>query len=83
MLVLASLDPIANCGPDQLAMVMPSAASDDLLEWSFSAHLPAYLGQVLLKEFSIEQALAPDPRIRVTDDHPYNEYFLLRRWGLL
>jgi spermidine synthase len=62
---------------------MPSAASDDLLEWSFSANLPAYLGQVLLKEFSIEQALAPDPRIRITDDHPYNEYFLLRRWGLL
>jgi spermidine synthase len=83
MLVLASLDPIANWGPDQLAMVMPSAASDDLLEWSFSANLPAYLGQVLLKEFSIEQARAPDPRIRITDYHPYNEYFLLRRWGLL
>ena len=35
-LVLASLDPIAGWGPDQLAMVMPSAASEDLLEWSSS-----------------------------------------------
>jgi len=83
MLVLASLDPIATWDPGQLALMMPSAAGEDLLEWSSSANLPSYLGQVVLKEFSIEQELASDPRIRITDDRPFNEYFLLRRWGFL
>jgi spermidine synthase len=82
MLILASLDPIERLTPSQVAMAMPNSAADDLLEWSPSRDLPAYLGQILLKEFPIEKALNPDPRIRITDDQPYNEYFLLRRWGL-
>lgn len=83
MLVLASQDPIATLGPEELAMVMPKAAGEDLLEWSASKNLPAYLDEVLSKEFLIERILSPDPRIRITDDRPYNEYFMLRRWGLL
>lgn len=83
MLILASSEPIADLTPQEAAMEMPNDAVDDLLEWSSSRHLASYLAQVLLKEFSIEEALNSDPRIRVTDDHPFNEYFLLRRWGLL
>jgi spermidine synthase len=83
MLILASRDPIERLTPSQVAMAMPNSAVDDLLEWSPSRDLPAYLGQILLKEFPIEKALNPDPRIRITDDQPYNEYFLLRRWGWL
>lgn len=82
LLVLASMEPIASLAPSQVAIAMPDAAADDLLEWSPSRDLPAYLAQILSKEFPIEQELDPDPRIRITDDHPYNEYFLLRRWGL-
>ncbi len=82
MLILASADPIGTWTPDQLAMFIPSAASADLLEWSSSRNLANYLAAVLLAEFSIEQELAADPQIRVTDDRPFNEYFLLRRWGL-
>ena len=82
MLILASLDPFASLTPSQLAMAMPNDAADDLLEWSATRDLPAYLAAVSSQEFPIEQALDPDPRIRITDDHPYNEYFVLRRWGL-
>lgn len=82
MLVLASMEPIEPLTPHQVAMTMPNTAVDDLLEWSSSRNLPAYLAQVVAKEFAIEQELDPDPKIRITDDHPYNEYFLLRRWGL-
>lgn len=81
MLILASLDPIASLGPHEVAMAMPNAAADDLLEWSSTRSLPDYLAQILGGEFSIEQALDPDTRIRITDDHPFNEYFLLRRWA--
>jgi hypothetical protein len=44
--------------------------------------LADYLAQVVAQEFEMEQELDPDLRVRITDDHPYNEYFLLRRWGL-
>ena len=81
MLILASLEPIASLAPQQVAMAMPRAAVDDLLEWSPTRNLPDYLAEVLVREFPIEQALDPDWRVRITDDHPYNEYFLLRRWG--
>ena len=81
MLVLASMESINPLSPSQVAMAMPDAAVNDLLEWSSSKTLPTYVGEVVSREFEIEQELDPDPRVRITDDHPYNEYFLLRRWG--
>ncbi|MFN2622252.1 MAG: fused MFS/spermidine synthase [Chthoniobacterales bacterium] len=82
ILILASADPIAGVTLDQAATNMPNNAVDDLLEWSDSRDVQGYLAQMQQREFSIDEALDPDPRTRVTDDHPYNEYFLLRRWGI-
>ncbi len=76
--MLASMQPIAPRTPEQVASAMPAAATSDLLEWTQSADLPAYLGRVLLSRFPI-QLLNRDPEIRITDDQPYNEYFFLRR----
>ena len=61
---------------------MPPEAKKDLLEWSPAQDLPGYLGRVVLQETPIKNALNPNREIRITDDHPYNEYFLLREWGL-
>ena len=83
MLILASMEPIDPLTPSQIARSMPSAAGDDLLEWSSGEALPEYLAAVVSGEFETELELDPDRRVRITDDHPYNEYFLLRRWGLL
>jgi spermidine synthase len=83
MLILASMEPIDPLTPSQIARSMPSAAADDLLEWRDFETLPEYLAAVVSGEFEMEQELDPDLRVRITDDHPYNEYFLLRRWGLL
>jgi len=44
--------------------------------------LPGYLGLVVVREISLQSVLNPNLEIRITDDHPYNEYFLLRQWGL-
>ncbi len=41
----------------------------------------AYLGQVVGQELPAEQITLPASRIEITDDRPYNEYFLLRQWG--
>lgn len=83
ILVLASSEPIADLTPQQAAMAMPNDAVDDLLEWSSTRQLSSYLAAVMFNEFPVEEALDPDPRLRISDDHPFNEYFLLRRWGLL
>jgi spermidine synthase len=77
--MVASMEPIPNLSAEQVAARMPAAAGKDLLEWTRLKNLPSYLDEVLLKEIPVESALNPDARVRITDDHPYNEYFLLRR----
>jgi hypothetical protein len=57
---------------------MPARARQDLLEWSPAQKVAAWLGQVIGKEHDAGKVVHPDPRIRITDDLPYNEYFLLR-----
>ena len=80
--LLASMEPIEIRSAEELAARMPDAAGKDLLEWSDSRDLPAYLRVVLSNEVPIQNVLDADPRIRINDDHPFNEYFLLRRYGL-
>jgi len=77
--MLASEEPIPNVSTEQLTMRIPAAAAFDLLEWAPGQDLVSYVNEVLSKEIPIESALNPDPNIRITDDHPYNEYYLLRR----
>jgi spermidine synthase len=77
--MLASEEPIPNVSAKQVAARMPAAAAIDLLEWAPSQDLASYVNEVLSKEIQIAPALNPDTHIRVTDDHPYNEYYFLRR----
>ena len=76
--LLASLEPLEPLSAAELAARMPAGARKDLLEWSKDQDLTAYLDQVLTKEHDPAEVVLPDPRVRITDDHPYNEYFLLR-----
>jgi spermidine synthase len=78
--MLASSEQIPNLSAEQVAARIPAAAAIDLLEWASSQDLASYVSEVLSKEIRIEDALNPNPHVRITDDHPYNEYFLLRRW---
>jgi spermidine synthase len=84
MHLLGSADPIEMAPPEVLAARMPARARADLLEWN---HRPAddptstaagYLGLVTAQERSVAATLNADPSISVTDDLPYNEYYLLR-----
>jgi spermidine synthase len=77
--MLASQEPIPNLSGNQVAARMPAAAAIDLLEWDPLEVLADYVQQALTNEIPIEPELNPDPQIRITDDRPYNEYFLLRR----
>jgi hypothetical protein len=76
------MEPIKIPTPEQLVVHMPAAAQKDLLEWAPTGNLPSYLGLVLAREIPINKGINPNPEVRITDDNPMNEYFLLRRLGL-
>jgi len=76
--LLASMEPLEGLSAAELAARLPAAARQDLLEWSPGEELTAYIGQVLAKEHDAAKVVHPDPSVRITDDRPYNEYFLLR-----
>jgi hypothetical protein len=77
--LLASMDPIDVPAASQLAARLPETARRDLLEWNSTDDVTTYLQKVILNEFSVERSMSPNPDICITDDHPFNEYFLLRR----
>lgn len=81
MHMLASQEAIENISANEFASRMPAAAAIDLSEWDHSVTLTDYVRGALSNEMATEAILNPDARIRITDDHPYNEYFLLRRRG--
>jgi spermidine synthase len=80
--LLASSEPIEQLKANQLAARMPESAKKDLLEWNDSQDAPAYIGLVVNHEVFVPALLNPDPEVQITDDQPYNEYFLLRCWNL-
>jgi len=77
---LASMTPITIPSDDELLGRFPEGARKDLAEWdpSGGSGFKPFIKDTLAQEKKIEDFLgAPD--IRVTDDRPYNEYYLLRR----
>jgi spermidine synthase len=77
--ILASVDPIKFRTPAQLIAQMPEATKTDLLEWSRTKDLTQDVTRVLHQEILINNFIASDPDVQITDDDPVNEYFLLRR----
>jgi hypothetical protein len=62
---------------------LPPEAVADMLEWGPAATAEAQFGLTLAREFRISEVLAAAPWApSMTDDRPFNEYFLLRRWRL-
>jgi spermidine synthase len=77
---MASMEPIAAATSQELADRMPLAAQKDLLEWRASKDLPGYLNEVLTNESRLTNVLDASLDYRITDDRPFNEYYLLRQW---
>ncbi len=75
---LASMEPIELLSGAELAARLPAEAKADLLEWNPGQDLAAWFNHVLSRQSPADQVLDPDPKVRVTDDRPFNEYFLLR-----
>lgn len=80
---LASMEPIEKQTPAELISRMPASAKSDLLEWAHGQDLSEYLGKVVLKGAFVEHVPGTNVDFEMRDDEPLNEYFLMRRMGLL
>jgi hypothetical protein len=72
------MEPLDRLTGTELAARMPAGAKKDLLEWSPAQDVTVWLDELLVREYEAGEVVHPDPRVRITDDRPYNEYFLLR-----
>ena len=77
--LLASMEPIPRLDASQLVARMPVAAQQDLMEWESHTNVTGYFSRVATNEYWIPSLLNTDRNVQVTDDQPFNEYFLLRR----
>jgi len=77
---LASMSPIRDLTPQEMYALMPEAARRDLMEWSPAKDTLAFLTTMLTNEIPIAEILPADKKIMITDDRPYNEYFMVRRF---
>jgi spermidine synthase len=77
--LLASEAPIPEITLEEFAARLPEAAQRDLVEWSPNQSLIGMTKDVLSRRVPISTVLQPDLPAEITDDHPYNEYFIVRR----
>jgi spermidine synthase len=75
---IASLSPVETPAAAELIRRMPENARRDLVEWASGDSADTYISFVLSHEIPMNLFLDGDAQIPVTDDRPFNEYFLLR-----
>jgi spermidine synthase len=78
--VVASVEPLTDAGAKEMLARVPDSARHDLMEWAGGQDALEYFSQVATNGHSIDDALKLNSQVRITDDEPFNEYFLLRRW---
>jgi hypothetical protein len=78
---LVSMQPVSSMSATEVAAAMPAKARKDIMEWTHTGVLTNDIQMVLSKEFEITNALDPDLNVAITDEQPFNEYFILRQSG--
>jgi len=78
---LASMKPIPALSASQLAAKLPPDAARDLMEWGPASSPEEQFEIVLDREESPDALIQRSPNAPpMQDDHPFNEYFVLRHW---
>ncbi len=82
--LLASTSPIRDLTPAEFLARLPEAAKRDLMEWNSNISIERMAQNILSRRTDVANLLpAGGKTMVVTDDLPYNEYFILRRNRLL
>jgi hypothetical protein len=78
------MSPIHDITPAEFVARLSAPAKRDLMEWNSNISLERMAENILSRQTDIAKLLPADGRSTVvTDDLPYNEYFALRRSGLM
>ena len=77
------MEPITVPPPEQIASRLPPAAQKDLLEWNSGFNTTNFIQLVSTHEYTPPDLSQMNPDISITDDRPFNEYFLLRAWHVI
>jgi hypothetical protein len=78
--LFASDQPLPQRTAGELAQRLPAKAATDLVEWGPESNAERQFAQVLNRELSLDQMIAEAPEApALQDDHPVNEYYLIRR----
>jgi spermidine synthase len=77
---IASMKPIDIPTTDVFINRMPQNARIDFMEWYPDQHIGTIVDKFLSNEQKIGGLLSKDEEIYISDDKPFNEYFLLRRF---
>ena len=77
--LLASMKPFATPQAEEMLARLPLLAKRDLMEWETQMDIRSFLNLTLKKEVPVDTLLNDDP-LYISDDRPFNEYFLLRRF---
>ncbi len=81
---LASTSPIRDITPAEFVARLSGSAKRDLMEWNSNISVERMAENILSRRTDIGKLLPIDSKsMIVTDDLPYNEYFALRRSGLM
>ncbi|MFT3781709.1 MAG: hypothetical protein QM790_06785 [Nibricoccus sp.] len=71
--------PLPPCSAEQLAKKLPPEATKDLLEWTPQWKAVQVFGFFLSREFSSKSVADAEPNVyTLSDDRPFNEYYLIR-----
>ncbi len=79
--ILLSMEPIEVPSAELFIARLPAAARNDLMEWSPARSTPeAFIQeQVLERELDLATLMGASDGPFISDDRPFNEYFILRR----
>ncbi len=77
--LLCSLEPLPERSASELYARLPERARQDLTEWTTNRSGESLLEGVISKPVIANEVVHEDPLVIITDDRPYNEYYLLRR----
>ena len=82
---LASMQPFETPQAEEIIARLPVSAQRDLMEWAPQGtpqmNIKSFLNLTLQKEIPVKRLLnAQDESIYISDDQPFNEYFLVRRY---
>jgi spermidine synthase len=78
MHMVGSQEPIVLPSIATLVARLPAAAQADLVEWNPGETATDVFTKIFTRQVDLSRALTADPEVAVTDDRPFNEYYLLR-----